>query len=371
METLTLEAFGDVYRGCRVLVTGHTGFKGSWLALWLTELGAEVAGYSLDVPTEPSHFKLLGLEKRLRHFEGDIRDRNSLGAVLDEFRPQIVFHLAAQALVRESYVDPVTTFEANAMGMVNVLDAIRTRPYIKTAILITSDKAYRNDEWYWGYREIDALGGKDPYSASKSCADLIAQSFYHSFLKGGPTRVAITRAGNVIGGGDWAADRIVPDCIRAWGEGESVVVRSPKATRPWQHVLEPVGGYLWLGAKLIAGGPGLDGEAFNFGPDAKVIQSVADLLEAMKARWPGATWHVPEGLERGGEEATFLKLSCDKALAVLGWSAILQFDETVSLTVDWYRAWDEGGNDMRQASLQQIRQYAELASARGAPWVKA
>lgn len=211
--------FANIYRGRRVLVTGHTGFKGSWLTLWLKHLGAEVAGFSVDVPSSPSNFDLLSLERQMNHYVGDIRDQARLAQVIDEFRPEMVFHLAAQALVRESYADPVTTFETNIMGMVNLLECVRTRPWIKVAVLISSDKAYRNVEWCWGYRETDVLGGHDPYSGSKSCADLVAHSYFHSFLRHTSTRVAITRAGNVIGGGDWADDRIVPDCIRAWSQG--------------------------------------------------------------------------------------------------------------------------------------------------------
>jgi CDP-glucose 4,6-dehydratase len=362
--------FADVYRGRRVLVTGHTGFKGSWLALWLLHLGAEVAGFSVDVPSTPANFELLGLEGRLRHYRGDIRDRARLNEVIDEFRPEMVFHLAAQALVRRSYTDPVTTFETNTMGMVNLLECVRTRPWIEVAVLITSDKAYRNDEWCWGYRETDALGGHDPYSGSKSCADLVAHSYYHSFLRHTPTRVAITRAGNVIGGGDWADDRIVPDCIRAWSNGESVAVRSPQATRPWQHVLEPLSGYLWLGARLWQKAAGLNGEAFNFGPDAHVNQTVAELLDAMAIRWPGVLWQVPEGCEQGGHEAKLLKLSCDKVLFHLNWRAVLQFPETVAFTVDWYRTWHDGQQDIYSYTVDQIEQYCQLAKARDVPWIR-
>ncbi len=363
--------FENAFFGRRVLITGHTGFKGSWLTLWLKYLGADVAGFSIDYSSSPSNFELLGLENHIHHYIGDVRDKKRLVEVIDEFKPEIVFHLAAQALVRKSYSDPVDTFETNIMGMVNILDCVRTRPWIQVAVLITSDKAYRNDEWCWGYRETDVLGGHDPYSGSKSCADIVAQTFYNSFLCDTPTRIAITRAGNVIGGGDWAEDRIVPDCIRAWSKGESVDVRSPQATRPWQHVLEPLSGYLWLGARLWQQQDGLDGEAFNFGPDAHVNQTVSELLETMATRWPGINWNVPEGFEKGGREATLLKLSCDKVLSHLNWHAVLQFPETVALTIDWYRNWHQGQDNIYTYSIEQIENYCQLAQTRELSWVQA
>ena len=362
--------FADAYRGRRVLVTGHTGFKGSWLALWLKQLGADVAGLSVDVPTTPSNFELQGLEQKMTHFVGDVRDRRRLAQVIDDYRPEVVFHLAAQSLVRRSYADPAETFEVNAMGMVNVLECIRARPWIEVAVLITSDKAYRNDEWCWGYRETDPMGGHDPYGSSKSCADLIAHSYFDSFLRHTPTRIAVTRAGNVIGGGDWAADRIVPDAIRAWSAHAPVVVRSPQATRPWQHVLEPLSGYLWLGARLLARADGLNGEAFNFGPDAQVNQTVAELLDAMTVRWPGVRWDVPKGQEQGGREAALLKLCCDKVLFHLKWRVTLDFHETVGFTVDWYRTWHEGKQDLAAYSVEQIEGYCQLAAGREAPWIR-
>lgn len=370
MDGFEVSEFGDVYRGRRVLVTGHTGFKGSWLALWLIHLGAEVAGYSSNIPSTPSNFELLGLEKRLRHYVGDVRDRRRLAEVIDEFKPEMIFHLAAQALVRRSYADPVTTFETNVLGMVNLLECIRVREWIDVVVLITSDKAYRNVEWPWGYRETDFLGGHDPYSGSKSCADLVAQSYYHSFLRHLPIRVAITRAGNVIGGGDWADDRIVPDAIRAWSRREAVEVRSPRATRPWQHVLEPLSGYLWLGAQLWAKEGHVNGEAFNFGPDAHVNETVTELLDAMASRWPGVGWRVPAGFDQVGHEATTLKLSCDKALQHLKWRAVLQFAETVEFTVDWYRTWHRGDEDLIAYTVRQIDRYCELAQLRRLAWAR-
>ena len=360
--------FTSVYNGKRVLVTGHTGFKGSWLTLWLNHLGANVTGYSDEVPASPSVFGLLGLETRIDHRLGDIRDRDRLAEVLDEVRPEMVFHLAAQALVLQSHFDPVGTFETNTMGMVNLLECVRERPWIKVAVLVTSDKAYRNEEWQWGYRETDHLGGHDPYSGSKSCAELVAHSYYHSFLRDSPTRIATARAGNVIGGGDWAADRIVPDCIRAWSVEEMVDVRRPASTRPWQHVLEPLSGYLWLGARLWDDQEHLDGEAFNFGPGPQEDMTVANLLDAMAQRWPGAEWRAVDDGAGTDKEATLLRLSCDKALRQLNWHAVMQFPSTVALTIDWYRIWKDGDVDLHDFTVGQIEQYTNTANTAGVAW---
>lgn len=363
-----MDYFANIYRGRRVLITGNTGFKGSWLSLWLKLLGAEVAGFSLDIPTEPSNYELLGLDKLIHTYWGDIRDRARLSEVIDEFRPEVIFHLAAQALVRRSLIDPVSTFETNTMGMVNLLECIRTRPFVEVAVLITSDKAYRNDEWCWGYRETDPLGGHDPYSGSKSCAELVAHSYFHSFLIHSSTRIATTRAGNVIGGGDWSDDRIVPDCIRAWSKGSPVTIRSPRATRPWQHVLEPLSGYLSLGTQLWQKRGQLNGHAFNFGPDAQVNQSVGELLSAMTPHWSGSQWIIPDGCQEDGNEAKLLKLSCDKALHYLNWRAVLDFSETVSLTVDWYHTWNKTNQGLNSYTIGQIQQYCKLAQIRNLDW---
>ncbi len=360
--------FAGAYRGRRVLVTGHTGFKGSWLALWLSHLGAEVVGYSLPASTEPAIFEILDMPTGLKHCLGDIRDRDRLAEVLDESRPEMVFHLAAQPLVLASLNDPVETFETNAMGMVNLLECLRERPWINAAVLVTSDKAYRNDELQRGYRETDHLGGHDPYSGSKSCAELIAHSYHYSFLRESPTCTATARAGNVIGGGDWAVDRVVPDCIRAWSRGQAVAIRNPASTRPWQHVLEPLSGYLLLGSQLMNKNGNLDGESFNFGPGEGQDETVANLLELMADRWPGADWVGPDEAVSASQEASLLKLSCDKALGCLGWQAVLDFEETVSMTVDWYRAWYEGKTDLRQLSLEQIGLYMQRAQASGMTW---
>lgn len=362
--------FGDTYRGRRVLVTGHTGFKGSWLSAWLNELGAIVGGYSNGVPTTPSHFEAASLRGCVEHYEGDVRDRGRLGEVMDQFAPEMVFHLAAQALVRRSYADPVETFETNAIGTMNVLEGARTRAGIRAVVLITSDKAYRNAEWVWGYRETDALGGDDPYSGSKACAEIIAHSYVRSFFpQPGPlAAVATARAGNVIGGGDWAADRIVPDCVRAWSAGQAVRLRNPHATRPWQHVLEPLAGYLTLGSRLLERTTIESGSAYNFGPDATVDQPVAALIASIGRLWPQARWEPDPAVKGAPKEAMLLKLCCDRALAELRWRPVLSFEECVRFTTGWYREYYADPNGAATLTFAQIRQYTTLAFERGLAW---
>ena len=357
--------FDNVYAGRRVLVTGHTGFKGSWLCRWLVGLGAEVTGYSLGTPTTPANFDILRLGEEMRDVRGDIRDRDAVKRVVADSAPEIVFHLAAQPIVRESFRDPVGTVETNTMGTMYLLDAVRSTTSVRAVVSITSDKCYQNNEWVWGYRETDALGGRDPYSASKAAAEIIAHSCFALFPP--DIRGATVRAGNVVGGGDWASSRIVPDCARALATGETVVIRSPRSTRPWQHVLEPLSGYLWLGALLFQGrDPALHGEAFNFGPPADVTETVQEVVEALAAHWPGFSWRVEE--EKGGKECGLLKLCCDKALARLGWKASLAFADTMRFTAEWYRAHLEGTKDMRAVTDAQIAAYVAMADAKGQPW---
>lgn len=365
--------FNNAYKGRRVFVTGHTGFKGSWLTTWLLELGAEVAGYALEAPSTPSAFEVLGLEQRIRHTHGDVRDAARLAEAVREFRPEVVFHLAAQALVRPSYEDAPGTFAINAMGTLNLLEAVRTCPSVKTVVCITSDKCYRNDEWVWGYRETDHLGGHDPYSASKACAEIIAHSYFKSFFAGGPN-AATVRAGNVIGGGDWALDRIVPDCAKAWMERKPVLIRSPHATRPWQHVLEPLSGYLQLGAMLLAGnesakGLPLNAEAFNFGPPSAVNAEVLEVAETLAKLWPGFRYECDPAAVAGKKECTLLKLCCDKALAHLDWRAILDFAETMRFTAEWYQAYADD-QAMHARTIGQIAEYVRKAEAGGLAWTK-
>lgn len=360
--------FSGVYKGRRVLVTGHTGFKGSWLCQWLLRLGAEVAGYSLHRPSDPCNFDVLGLEERMAHHTGDVRELAGVREVMSRFRPQFVFHLAAQAITRRSYDEPKVTFDTNLGGTVNLLEAVRESETVRAAVFITSDKCYENVEQARGYRESDRLGGKDPYSASKACAEIAISAYTRSFYLPQGRHIASTRAGNVIGGGDWAPDRIVPDCMRTWSAGKPALIRSPAATRPWQHVLEPLSGYLWLGARLAAGKGGVNGEAFNFGPvgDETVSELVGEMLKA----WPGHTWVRDEAGAQGKHEAGLLKLDCAKARERLGWQPILSFSEIVRVTVEWYRGYYAGERDMARFTDEQIGAYEELARARGATWAK-
>lgn len=357
------------YRGKRVLVTGHTGFKGSWLSLWLLELGAKVAGFSKYLPSKPCAFEAMGLGQRLQDFKGDVRNYDEVKNIFNEFKPQIVFHLAAQPIVRESYNEPKLTFDTNLGGTINVLECVKDSSILESAVFITSDKCYDNVNWEWGYREIDRLGGEDPYSASKACAEIAFHAYYHSFFKNGrKTRIATARAGNVIGGGDWAADRIVPDCVRAWNKKETPVIRKPEATRPWQHVLEPISGYLWLGALLNRDKNGINGEAFNFGPDPDVVKSVGELVEAMINYSGQGSWtHEPAGDDK--KEATLLKLNCDKSLNRLNWRPLLSFSETVEMTSNWYQHYYAKHPDLYEFSLSQIQYYVEKGFERRLPWI--
>lgn len=364
--------FQNAYAGRKVFVTGHTGFKGAWLSAWLLGLGAEVWGYSLNLPGKPCAFKAMRLEDRLSDMRGDVRDASALASAMQAAQPEFVFHLAAQALVRESYERPVDTFTTNIGGTLNVLEAARAIPSIKVIIIITSDKCYKNMEWVWGYRENDRLGGEDPYSASKACAEILAHSCFDSFFKQGAA-CATVRAGNVIGGGDWARDRIVPDCARAWAESRPVEIRCPQATRPWQHVLEPLSGYLWLAARLHADpfGPSR-AEAYNFGPPADTTATVEKLARTLAQFWPGFSLRIDEMGCGAKREHSLLKLCCDKALFDLDWKATLNFEETARYTAEWYaRYYASGGqDDMLQYTQGQIAAYANAAMEREASWMK-
>ncbi len=329
----------EAYRGRRVLLTGHTGFKGSWLALWLRDLGAQVTGVALPPPEGPSHFVALGLQQSIDHRVIDIRDTDRLRACFAEVRPEMVFHLAAQALVRDAYADPKRTFDVNAGGTVSVLECLRQTQSVRSAVLVTSDKCYENVETHRPYREDDGLGGRDPYSASKAAAELAIAAYRLSFFKDGPA-VASVRAGNVIGGGDWARDRIVPDCARALAAGKPIVIRNPNAFRPWQHVLDPLAGYLQLGAHL-AFDPGSCDRAFNFGPDPGPPLTVQMLAARFVEAWGRGSIQTAEDAA-APHEAERLALDSARARETLGWRPRLPAAEGVAWTVEWYRAWQDG-----------------------------
>ena len=354
------------FSGKRIVLTGHTGFKGSWLACWLSRLGAEVIGISDRVPTEPSHFKTSS-ENLAGDLRIDVRESSEILQVLEQRKPEFVFHLAAQPIVFESYENPLETFSVNAMGTASVLEALRLYDRPCTAIMITSDKCYDNVEWTQGYKETDRLGGKDPYSGSKGAAELVIRSYAESYFKKSESKVlvAVGRAGNVIGGGDWAPFRIVPDCARSWAVGEKPEIRSPMATRPWQHVLEPLSGYLSLAASLSENAS-LNGEAFNFGPPATQNHSVEELVDEIMLSWPGTGWLDKSSGNKMHPEAGLLKLCCDKALHQLRWQATLDFKETAKWTADWYRTYYQSGpQDAKELTFSQIDEFMALSVKRG------
>ena len=358
MGSLVMSDALAFYKGRRVLITGHTGFKGSWLSQILVSLGAEVAGYALPPSSGGSHFERLELSSAITHVEGDIRDLDRLTRAVRDFAPDTVFHLAAQALVRQSYADPVETFSTNVMGSINLLEAVRATPSVRSLVFITSDKCYENNEWIWGYRENDQLGGHDPYSASKAAAEIVFSAYWRSFLK---TRedlgAATARAGNVIGGGDWSKDRIVPDCIRAIMENENVSLRNPMATRPWQHVLEPLSGYLVLAAAIFTD-PGKYSGAWNFGPPSSQCRTVGDVAEFF-IRFMGKGGVINNDTQTH-HEAQLLQLNCDKAHQNLNWHPRWDVEKTLSMTAEWYRAVLDGDSAKIVTSRQICEYFPEL-----------
>lgn len=363
-------AFNNIYNKKKVLITGNTGFKGSWLTTWLLNLGADVYGYSLSVPTNPSMYETIGLDKKIHQHFGDIRNKEEFNSFVQEIKPDFIIHLAAQALVFTSYKEPLDTITTNVTGTAVVCEAIRNISWNCTCILITSDKAYDNVEWIWGYRETDRLGGKDIYSGSKGAAELVIKSYWYSFIKDMPNiKFGVTRAGNVIGGGDWAKDRIIVDCVKSFSEGKTVEIRSPKATRPWQHVLEPLSGYLTLAWQLTEG-KSENGEAYNFGPRAEQTKTVFELVQDLAELWgldknnaAKLTGNVPF------HEATLLKLNCDKALAYLHWHSTLHYDECVRYIAEWYKAfYVEKSNDLFSITEKQIAEYVSKAKEQQLEW---
>jgi CDP-glucose 4,6-dehydratase len=360
----TLVSIGSSLHGRRILVTGHTGFKGSWLSLWLHALGAEVTGFALPPPTNPSLFEEARIGELIRHVEGDIRDLAAMRAVMEETKPEIIFHLAAQPLVRLSYDQPVETYATNVMGTVHLLEAARQTGGVSAIVCVTSDKCYENREWVWPYRESDPMGGHDPYSNSKGCAELVISGYRNSYfppaaIAQGGIALASVRAGNVIGGADWATDRLVPDLVRAFERGEAPVIRSPNAVRPWQHVLEALGGYILIAQRLLAREAQF-ADAWNFGPADDDTRPVSWIVEQMQGLWGGAADALPFKGERP-HEATLLRLDCSKARAALGWRPAL----TLGVALDWIVQWHKQvatGADPRTVTMEQIVAYSAGSS---------
>jgi CDP-glucose 4,6-dehydratase len=365
--------FNNIYKNKKIIVTGHTGFKGTWLTTWLLKLGANVIGISKDIPTTPSMFEELKLESKIKNYVEDIRNLPRIVEIISSEKPDFVFHLAAQAIVSVSYTDTIETISSNVMGTANVLEALKISNHKCTAIIITSDKAYDNIEQVWGYKENDKMGGKDIYSGSKGAAELIIKAYFHSFFKSDHCNVklAIGRAGNVIGGGDWAKDRIVVDCMNAWSKGEGVEIRSPEATRPWQHVLEPLSGYLNLGQVLFED-DSLHGEAFNFGPRAEQSHTVRQLLEDLSRYWNfkdvNKAFTITDNIPF--HEAGLLKLNCDKALFHLKWRANLEYKDTIRLTATWFYNFYKTDVDIMKTTLEQIEEYESIAVDKKLLWIK-
>lgn len=358
--------FNNIYKGKKVLVTGHTGFKGSWLTAWLKKLGAEVIGYSLEAPTQPNLFKLCNMENKINSVIGDVRDSKKVLEIFQKYEPDIVFHLAAQPLVRLSYRDPISTYETNVMGTANVLEAGRLTESVKAIVVITTDKCYENKEWIYGYRETDPMGGYDPYSSSKGCAELITSAYRNSYYKEKGIALASVRAGNVIGGGDWAEDRLIPDFVRAVSENKAITIRNPLATRPWQHVLEPLSGYLWLGA-LMLNDKIKYSSGWNFGPKDSDIINVENALNLAINCWGKGSYEIDKTEQP--HEANLLKLDISKAVAYLKWRPVYDVNMAVKKTIEWYKTYYEYENtNMYEYTLNQIEAYEKTAQKQNLSW---
>ncbi|MDL0429763.1 CDP-glucose 4,6-dehydratase [Marinobacter sp. TBZ242] len=376
--------FGDQFRNRRVLITGHTGFKGSWLSVWLTELGAKVIGYSLDPPTEPNNFQLCKLQERLIHHSGDVRDVENLTKVIRSSKPEIVFHMAAQPIVLDSYRAPKDTFDTNVMGTVNLFEAVRQTETVKAVVVVTTDKVYADQGWYWGYRENDRLGGFDPYSSSKAMAELAVSSYRSAWreawhegndritFSNHPVAIASARAGNVIGGGDFARFRLLPDCMRACMEGQPVQVRRPESIRPWQHLLEPLSGYLCLALRLLED-PETFGQAWNFGPAERQPVTSRAVIEKAIEYWGGGRFETGTQPD-DGHETPVLRVNWDQAAHLLSWSPAYTWENAVNETVTWWKLYktmiekDDSSVDMYQVCADHIEEYVECARNQGIEW---
>lgn len=359
--------FNNVYKGKKVLVTGHTGFKGSWLTLWLKELGAEVLGYSLEPNTAPNLFSICNIDKNITSIFDNICNSDRLETEISCFKPDIIFHLAAQPLVRKSYKEPKKTYETNLLGTLNIYEAARKCNSVKAIVTITTDKCYENKEWIYGYRENDPMGGYDPYSSSKACVELLTNSYRSSFFNELGIGVATARAGNVIGGGDWAEDRIIPDFVRSVSEGKTLFIRNPSAIRPWQHVLEPLSGYLWLGSLLLQGKKEYS-NAWNFGPSDSDIISVENILQLAINIWGMGQYEIDNSNKP--HEANLLKLDISKAKCELKWSSVYNVESAISKTIQWYKNYYNNNEvTMEEFSINQIREYIDSASNKSILWV--
>jgi CDP-glucose 4,6-dehydratase len=364
MENLEMmhNLFDNIYNKKNVLITGHTGFKGSWLALWLKEMGAEVTGYSLDESTSPSHFKLLNLN--IKTVYGDIRDSKKLLSVFSELKPEIVFHLAAQSLVRQSYRAPVLTYETNVIGTLNVLEAARLTKSVKAIVNVTTDKVYENTEQNTAFTESDKLGGYDMYSSSKACSEILTSSYRNSFLNDGSILLSSARAGNVIGGGDWANERLIPDLMRGIENNTAVEIRSPRSVRPWEHVLEPLSGYLLLGRNLLEGKKEF-ADAWNFGPDQEQTLEVGQVIKKMKENWSDINYEINEEDAKKFHEAKTLKLDCSKTRTKLNWESVWNIDTTINRTANWYKNFYE---NKKISSQDDIALYIADAKRKSLVW---
>tara|TARA_E500000178_G_scaffold127117_1_gene126893 strand:- start:2558 stop:3625 length:1068 start_codon:yes stop_codon:yes gene_type:complete len=350
------------FKNKTVIVTGHTGFKGSWLTLILIHLGAKVIGISNNIPTKPSFFQSLKLNKKIKDLRADIRDLTKVKKILKKYQPDYIFHLAAQSLVKRSFREPSNTFTTNIVGTLNILESLRSLKKKCVSVIITSDKSYKNFEIQRGYIEDDILGGEDPYSASKGSAELVIQSYCKSFFNKDKKRIGVARAGNVIGGGDWSKDRLVPDCVKSWSKNKKAILRNPSSTRPWQHVLEAVFGYLTLSIKLKKNIK-LHGEAFNFGPNNKINKNVLELVKEMKKTWNAVSWKIIKAA-KDEKESKLLKLNSNKAKEKLKWQTTLNFRETIKMTIDWYKNFYDKKNDNYNFSINQISNYLQFKKKR-------
>ena len=359
-----MKNFQNVFKNKTIIVTGHTGFKGSWLTFWLKKLGAKVIGVSSNYITKPSNFEILGLKRDISHKKMDIRNLKNIKKLIKSSRPDFIFHLAAQSLVKKSYNYPIETITTNSIGTLNILDSLRSLKKRCTVILITSDKSYRNMEIKRGYKETDILGGYDPYSASKASAELLIQSYINSYFKFKKNKVSIgvARAGNVIGGGDWSPDRLVPDCMKSWSKKKKVIIRNPSSTRPWQHVFEAIGGYLLFATKL-RNNSNLHGEVFNFGPANNKTYNVLKLVKKMREHWKNVSWHIKK-INTKQHESNLLKLNCSKARIKLKWKSILNFNETIEISTKWYKKYYTNPKKIREYSYEQICYYEKLLKER-------